>query len=59
MTNEIRNEEYKDIQRRIKILENGITRELNKHYKREENRQKKIAELNKRITFWNSRLANI
>ena len=59
MTNEMRDREYKDIERRIRILENGITRELNKNYKREENRQKKIAELNKRITFWNNRLANI
>ena len=59
MTNEMRNREYKDIEKRIRILENGITRELNKNYKREENRQKKIAELNKRITFWNNRLANI
>ena len=55
----MRNEEYKDIKRRIRILEDGITRELNKNYKREENRQKKIAEINKRIAFWNSRLANI
>lgn len=59
MTNEMRDREYKDIERRIRILENGIIRELNKNYKREENRQKKIAELNKRITFWNNRLANI
>ena len=59
MTNEMRDKEYKDIERRIRILENGIIRELNKNYKKEENRQKKIAELNKRITFWNNRLANI
>lgn len=59
MTNELRDKEYKDIKRRIKILENGITRELNKNYKKEENRQKKIAEINKRIIFWNNRLANI
>ena len=59
MTNEMRDREYKDIERRIRILENGIIRELNKNYKKEENRQKKIAELNKRITFWNNRLANI
>lgn len=59
MANEMRDREYKDIERRIRILENGIIRELNKNYKREENRQKKIAELNKRITFWNNRLANI
>ena len=55
----MRDKEYKDIERRIRILENGIIRELNKNYKKEENRQKKIAELNKRITFWNNRLANI
>ena len=59
MTNEMSDREYKDIERRIRILENGIIRELNKNYKKEENRQKKIAELNKRITFWNNRLANI
>lgn len=59
MTNEMRNKEYKDIEKRIRILENGITRELNKNYKIEKNRQKKIDELNKRIIFWNNRLANL
>lgn len=49
MTNE-------EIIKRIKILLNGVDREMKKHYKREENREKKLNELYKKIEFWSNKL---
>ena len=40
----------------IRILLNGVERERRKHYKIEENRDKKINALYDRIAFWSQKL---
>lgn len=49
MTNE-------EIIKRIKILLNGVDREMKKYYKIEANREKKLNTLYKKIEFWSNKL---
>jgi len=51
--------DLKTIETYINNLKKGIQRENQKHYFKEENRQKKINELNKKLNFWYDRLASI
>lgn len=51
--------ELKTIETYISNLTKGIQREKQKHYFKEENRQRKINDLNKKLDFWYGRLASI